>query len=284
MAVNKGSCLSCIVPLVFLFNTQSYAECITLEPVPKSERQPIQLSPASTGKADNRTAYSRKLDLDGDGVKEIITVTSTNKDDATKTVVTVKTGKTGKLAIPGSIVVSGAAYQFVYLTAIPSQLLKPEYTRFKKEIERTLFKKICTSLDGSATRYLYPGQKLVWSHGKPVMPTTYTVVIYRNQAKALFKKYRITSQAAWLSYRGDNHRRMKNGRLGLKSFIVFAENDAYRVYGTAHGVVIYDKAKKMHAWKYVYSGYEKLIWPSVSGAKLGRATTVQVELRNMGGY
>lgn len=202
-------------------------------------------------------------DFDKDGTEDVLSVRYDGSGSQFDNYwVQVKLSQLGEFNVDASF--NFAA--IVNVISIPDVLLNPGVDRLKGVVEKILFHEVYKQPDASLLRLLNPGP-LQWHQGKPVMPDNYTITINKTGGggRWLNGLNAKNQNAVWANYLGMNHRRSRKGGL-TANFRTMDSNEKYLLYGTAHGVVLYNRSSDKHAWLYVFRGGFKLRWPSIRSA------------------
>lgn len=178
-------------------------------------------------------------------------------------------------------------YGFVSALPVPSELVgtSPRVVAARRAVEDALFATVCDAPDPSLAWLLDDQHRLNWLPDPFEMPTMYTVYSteprHLAQAKALSGEG-FAARGVWFTYRGHNHDRSpKFGLLGKPR--VLAERGDLALLGTAHGVVLADRAQRRHAWLYILSGGVKLRFTTVAAARFDQdRVVVELELAQVG--
>lgn len=230
-----------------------------------------------------------KRDLNGDGIADSLIRKGEWASEGSSKAVTVIDGKTGEKF---SAVLSGSFSEFIEVIPIDSRLLKEEnrdfYTAVKKELLKSPERRVP---DGSLkwlleSRLVEPLVPLVkpplfsrrvffnpiWKSGIIQAPDTYYLLIDAATGEPLDGSDPAGGNApkrriAWLVYRGRNHQRCSNGRLGCRPQLVDGSSDM-KVYKTAHGIWM-EKGGK-YSWLFVTNAVGKLRRPSIQKVKIVR--------------
>jgi hypothetical protein len=179
-------------------------------------------------------------------------------------------------------------YSLVSAIPVPAELIgtSVQVVAARRAVEDALFHTICEAPDASLAWLLEKEHTLRWAPDPFQMPGWYT--FYSAERRHVVKAQSLwtgpfPAQAVWFTYRGRHHR---HDRLELSRELeqprVLAERGAFALLGTAHGVILADRAHNRHAWLYIQMGGVKMIFTTVSAARFdGRRAIVDIELRQM---
>lgn len=233
-----------------------------------------RLPPRSKNPGEEGPHLRFKVDVNGDGVADVLEVTDSLGSGFSSTDV--------QLTLGGSGVQLKAeeGFAFTAITAVnpvPKELLDPRHRGALAWIEEALFGRICASPDPSLAWLLDSTKRLRWIEGPPEIPGSYAIRLPARRVAGLIKKAYMPVEKldpkgeVWLFYGGHVH----DYPPAEKGPVELAREGDRVLLGTAHGVILTNPQRSRHAWIYVYAGgHMKLRLPSIGSARLDGETAI----------
>lgn len=222
-----------------------------------------------------------KVDVDADGLEDVLDVTSGSGSGFEGTSVQLTLGGSG------TRLEAEEGFNFaeiVNFSPVPKELLDPHNRAALAWIEEALFDRICEAPDPSLAWLLDPTKRLTWTDGPPKMPGFYAIRLPVSRLAGSLREAAFAGPGdvervvdpggeVWLAYAGHTH--SYPGRDGRARPVGLAREGDRVLLGTAHGVILTDLKRSRHAWIYVFEGGgDKLRNASIAGAHFDGDTAV----------
>ena len=237
-----------------------------------------RLPPLSKQPGEEGPHLRLEVDVNGDGLPDLLEVTRSLGSGFSSTDVQLTLGGSGVQ------LEAGESVDFTAISAVspvPKQLLDPRHRAALAWIEEVLFSRVCTIPDPSLAWLLAPAKRLVWIPGPPEMPDHYAIRLLVSRMPRMIKESYTPveeldlSGEAWLAYAGGVH----GYPPGQQGPVELSRQGDRVLLGTAHGVILTNRKRSRHAWIYVHGGNRgvKLRFPSIGNARLdGDTATIRL--------
>lgn len=236
-------------------------------PAPLAGCRDSRVPPLARRPSEEGPHLQHSVDVDGDGIADVLEVTRSIGSQLSGTHVVLILGGSGARFEAEESFASTAIWA---AAGVPRSLLDPRRRSALAWVEEALFKRICTAPDPSLAWLLDPEKRLAWIQGPPHMPDPYAIRLPAGRVPQTLKASSGLEQLGptghvWLFYAGGVHAFPPADRGPVE----LARDGDRVLLGTAHGVILADVQRSRHAWIYVHEGDmgTKLRFASIAGAR-----------------
>ena len=274
MSMGSGAVLV-LLGIALLWTPQAYSAQGVAPSTHAASCRESRLPPRSKKPWEEGPHLRLEVDVNGDGVVDVLEVTDSLGSGFSGTDVQLTLGGSGVR------LKAEEGFAFTAMTAVnpvPKELLNPRHRGALAWIEEALFDRICAIPDPSLAWLLDSTKRLRWIEGPPEIPGSYAIRLPVRRVAGLIKKAYVSVEKldpngeVWLFYGGGVH----GYPPAEKGPVELARRGDRVLLGTAHGVILTNPKRSRHTWIYVYEGDldMKLRFPSIGSARLDGETAI----------